>query len=277
MASARPPGQGRLPTGAVNNSVLAFGARHTAAEPEVYALALAEHFLDAAPPVDTAEPSITSSDLTPLEAAAPPSGVHSDVPSGVPSGVRHFTAGRPPRDVARVALSRDGTTTVLGGLRDVELFVTGGATFTGFARDAFTTTRTFTDRVFGARLDVTWWYARASGADHGTCRNRAHRAVVEALAGHTSRSSQHTFCRLGTAVLDACPDVTAVRVEGAHLTRALVDLTPFGTENDGRVYTAADTQRSTVSVDVHRTGTRLPDHPMSTQQSEGGSPCRRDT
>ncbi|WP_343066957.1 hypothetical protein [Streptomyces rectiverticillatus] len=250
-----------LPAGAINNSVLAFGARHTAAEPEVYALALAEHFLEAAPPVDTAELSITSSDLAPLEAAAPPSGIRARVRSeigagvrpGVRPGVQHFTAGPPPRDLARVTLSRGGTTTVLGGLGDVELFVTGGATFTGFARDAFTTTRTFTDRVFGARLDVTWWYAEASGADHGTCRNRAHRAVVEAFAEHTSRSSQHTFCRLGTAVLDACPEVTGVRVEGAHLTRALIDLTPFGTENDGRVYTAADTQRSTVSVDVHRT------------------------
>ncbi|WP_242705528.1 MULTISPECIES: hypothetical protein [Streptomyces] len=130
--------------------------------------------------------------------------------------------------------------------------VTEGATFTGFARDAYTTTQVFTDRVFGARLDVTWQHAERD-TDHRACRQRAGRALTEAFTGHTSRSSQHTFYQLGAAVLDACPEIAHVRVEGAHLTRALVDLSPFGVENDGRVYTAADHQRSTVAVDVHRT------------------------
>ncbi len=231
-----------LPTGAINNAVLALGARHTAAEPEAYAHALAECFLSAAPPVTTVDLRLSASELTPLDAGAPT------------PGVRHFTAAPPPRDHAHVTLARDGEAVVRGGLRDVELFVTAGATFTGFARDAFTTTEVFTDRVFGARLDVTWRFAEDSeDSDYGDCRSRARRAVADAFAGHTSRSSQHTFHHLGTAVLDACPEVAEVLVEGAHLTRALVDLGPFGMENTGRVYTAADGQRSTVSVVVHRT------------------------
>ncbi|MFI9234961.1 hypothetical protein [Streptomyces sp. NPDC053079] len=229
-----------LPTGAISNTVLALGAVHTASEPEAYALALSERFLAAAPPVGTVDLRLSSSDLAPLAAGAPP------------PGVRHFAAAPLPRDHAGVTLSREGPPLVCGGLRDVELFVTAGATFTGFARDEYTTTQVFTDRVFGARLDVTWRLAEGE-VDYGDCRDRARRALTEAFTEHISRSSQHTFHQLGSAVLDACPDVVEVRVEGAHLTRSLVDLGPFGMENDGRVYTAADGQCSTVSVTVHRT------------------------
>ncbi|MEU4212379.1 hypothetical protein AB0F13_20665 [Streptomyces sp. NPDC026206] len=229
-----------LPTGAIDNTVLAFGALHTAAEPETYALALAERFLAAAPPVTTVDLHLSSSDLTPVAAGEPR------------VGVRHFTAAPLTRDHAHVTLSREGEVALRGGLKDIELFVTAGATFMGFARDEYTTTQVFTDRVFGARLDVTWRLAERDG-DFRDCRDRARQAVAEAFAGHTSRSSQHTFHHLGSAVLDSCPEVTEVRVEGAHLTRSLVDLSPFGMANDGRVYSAVDSQRSTVSVVVVRT------------------------
>nr|AIZ66885.1 putative urate oxidase [Streptomyces sp. MA37] len=229
-----------VPVSSIANAVLALGARHTGADPETFALALAEHFFTSDHPPRTADVLVSCTDLAPLPAGAPQ------------SGVRHFGPGARPRDHAHVTLPYDGEPSVHGGLRGVELFVTGGATFTGFARDAYTTTRAATDRVFGARLDVTWHHTDKD-ADFHACRLRAGRAVTEAFAGHTSRSSQHTFYQVGTAVLDACPEIAHVRVEGAHLTRAPVDLTAFGIDNDGRVYTASDNQQSTVSVDVHRT------------------------
>ncbi len=239
-----------VPVSSINNSVLALGAQHTGSEPEAYALALAERFLEADHLVATVEMVMSATEFDPLRTEAlPPS---AGVGVGVGVGVRHFTVPARPRHHAHLTLSRDGEAVVRGGLLDIELFATGGATFTGFARDAYTTTRSLADRVFGARLNVIWRFSRTD-ADHRRCRSRAARAVTDAFAGHTSRSSQHTFYQLGAAVLDACPDVADVRVEGSHLTRALVDLTPFGTDNDGRVYTASDHQQSTVAVDVHRT------------------------
>lgn len=229
-----------IPTSSITNSVLAIGERHTGAEPETFALALAERFLAMGHPPRAADVSVSCAELDPL-AAGP-----------AQPGARHFGPSAGPRDHAHVTLPRDGEPTVRGGLRDIGLFVTGGATFTGFARDAYTTTQTFTDRVFAARLDLTWQHADRD-VDHRACRLRAARAVTEAFTGHTSRSSQHTFYQLGASVLDACPEIAHVRVEGAHLTRALVDLSPFGIDNGGRVYTVADDQQSTVAVDVHRT------------------------
>ncbi|GGX87253.1 hypothetical protein GCM10010324_35930 [Streptomyces hiroshimensis] len=229
-----------IPVSSIANAVLAFGARHTGAEPEAFALALAEHFLTADHPPRTADVSISCTELDPLGT------------DGQAEGPGHFGPGSQPRHHAHVAFPSAGEPTVRGGLQGIELFVTGGATFTGFARDAYTTTRAATDRVFAARLDVTWRHESAE-ADFRACRLRAGRAVTEAFTGHTSRSSQHTFYQLGAAVLDACPEIAYVRVEGAHLTRAPADLAPCGLGNDGRVYTVANHQQSTVSVDVHRT------------------------
>ncbi|MEV4922894.1 hypothetical protein [Streptomyces roseoverticillatus] len=228
------------PVSSISNAVLAFGARHTASEPEAYALALAEHFLAEARCVRTADVHLTASEFTPLPSDRPP------------SAAQHFSALARHQDHAHLTLSRHGEPVVRSGLLNMELFATGGATFTGFARNAYTTTQTFTDRAFGARADVTW---RHSGTDtnHGKCRARAEQAVVKAFSEHTSRSSQHTFHHLGAAVLDACPEVAEVRVEGAHLTRSPVDLTPFGVGNEGGVYTVADHQQSTVTVNIHRT------------------------
>ncbi|MGK5543736.1 hypothetical protein ACSNOH_03200 [Streptomyces sp. URMC 127] len=229
-----------IPVSSISNSVLALGARHTASEPETYALALAEHFLTADRCVLTADVRLTATEFAPLASDRPP------------SAAQHFSALARHQDHTHLTLPRHGEPVVRSGLLNMELFTTGGATFAGFARNAYTTTQTFTDRVFGARMNVTW---RHSGTDtgHGKCRARAEQAVVKAFSEHTSRSGQHTFHHLGAAVLDACPDLAEVRVEGAHLTRSLVDLTPFGAGNEGCVYTAADQQQSTVTVTVHRT------------------------
>ncbi|MDT0448290.1 hypothetical protein [Streptomyces hesseae] len=228
-----------VPVSSISNSVLALGARHTASEPETYALALAERFLTATTRVRSADVRLTASGFTPLP---------SDRPASV---AQHFSALPRHQDHAHLTLPRHGEPVLRSGLLNMELFATGGATFTGFARDAYTTTQTFTDRVFGARFNVTWRHS-GTDTDHGQSRARAEQAVVEAFSEHTSRSSQHTFHHLGAAVLDACPEVAEVRVEGTHLTRGLVDLTPFGVGNEGCVYTAADHQQSTVTVDIHR-------------------------
>ncbi|MCF3101798.1 hypothetical protein IPZ58_09400 [Streptomyces roseoverticillatus] len=230
-----------IPVSSISNSVLALGARHTASEPETYALALTEHFLTADQRVLTADVHLTAYEFTPL-------------PSGLPtSAAQHFSVLTRHQDHTHLTLPRHGEPVLRSGLLNMELFATGGATFTGFTRNAYTTTQAFADRVFGARMNVTW---RHSGTDtnHGKCRARAEQAVVKAFSEHTSRSSQHTFHHLGAAVLDACPEVAEVHVEGAHLTRSLVDLTPFGVGNEGCVYTVADHhQQSTVTVNIHRT------------------------
>ncbi|MEV5240404.1 hypothetical protein AB0K89_15075 [Streptomyces cinnamoneus] len=229
-----------IPVSSINNSVLALGTRHTASEPETYALALAEHLLTANRSVRTADVHLTASEFSPLPSSRPT------------SAAQHFSALARHQDHTHLTLPRHGEPVVRSGLVNMELFATGGATFTGFARDAHTTTQTFTDRVFGARMNVTWRHA-GTDTDHRRCRARAEQAVLTAFGEHTSRSSQHTFHHLGVAVLDACPEVAEVRVDGAHLTRSLVDLAPFGTGNEGCVYTATDHQQSTVTVTIHRT------------------------
>ncbi|MBF6047939.1 hypothetical protein GO001_22370 [Streptomyces sp. NRRL B-1677] len=229
-----------IPVSSISNSVLAIGAQHAASEPESYALALAERFLSATTRVRTADVRLTSSEFSPLL---------SDPPT---TPAQHFSAPARHQDHVHLTLPRHGEPAVRSGLLNMELFATGGATFTGFARDAYTTTQAVTDRVFGARMNVTWRHA-GTGTDHRQCRARAEQAVVKAFGEHTSRSSQHTFHHLGAAVLDACPEVAEVRVEGAHLTRGLVDLAPFGVANESRVYTATDHQQSTVTVTIHRT------------------------
>ncbi|MEU1309061.1 hypothetical protein ABZ419_09210 [Streptomyces cinnamoneus] len=229
-----------IPVSSISNSVLALGAQHTASEPETYALALAERFLTATRRVRTADVHLTASEFTPLPS------------DRLTSAAQHFSALNRHQDHTHLTLPRHGEPVVRSSLLNMELFATGGATFTGFARDAYTTTQTFTDRVFGARMNVTWWHS-GTDANHRTCRARAEQAVVNAFSEHTSRSSQHTFHHLGAAVLDACPEVAEVRVEGVHLTRSLVDLTSFGVGNEGCVYTVADHQQSTATVSIHRT------------------------
>ncbi len=199
-----------LPTDTQKNTVYAFAKRLGGVEPEVFALALAAHF------VDTAE-AITRARVTVDEYGWSRLGQHSFARRG--GAVR--------------------TCCVVGGLRDLVLLNTTDSEFRGFARDEYTTLAEAGDRVLATSVEAQW-RMRGPDPDWAASFAAARQAMVDAFVGTYSYSLQQTLYAMGSAVLAAVPAVCEVRLALPNKHHFLVDLSPFGMTNDDEVYFAAD-------------------------------------
>ncbi|WP_169978630.1 factor-independent urate hydroxylase [Microbispora sp. H10836] len=210
-----------LPTDTQKNTVFAFAKKHGVGASEDFALLLARHFVDSQPAIHHARVAIE-------EHAWERNGAfgHSFVRCG--------------REVRTCVAHHDGTRSwVVSGLRDLVVLNTTNSEFWGFAKDEYTTLPETRDRVLATAVDAAWRHADVSQDWDKTYEN-ARGALLAAFADTYSLSLQQTLYAMGTRVLAECPGVCEVRLSLPNKHHFLVDLAPFGLDNDGEVFFAAD-------------------------------------
>ncbi|MEV7802595.1 factor-independent urate hydroxylase [Microbispora sp. NPDC088329] len=216
-----------LPTDTQKNTVFAFANKHGVGAIEDFALLLARHFVDSQPAIHHARVEVE-------EHAWERNGAfgHSFVRSG--------------REVRTCVAHYDGTRSwMVSGLRDLVVLNTTNSEFWGFAKDEFTTLPETRERVLATAVDAAWRHGeppqdRDPSQDWDKTYENARGALLEAFADTYSLSLQQTLYAMGTRVLAACPGVCEVRLSLPNKHHFLVDLTPFGLDNDGEVFFAAD-------------------------------------
>ncbi|MDQ1739596.1 MAG: urate oxidase [Pseudonocardiales bacterium] len=212
-----------LPTDTQKNTVYAFAQQLGAVEPEVFALALARHFVDDRPGISRARVQLDSYAWSSI-------GPHSLVRSG--GEIRTVTV---------IHDERSGSW-VVGGLRELTLLNTTDSEFWGFARDEYTTLAETTDRVLATSVEARWRFrsAESDACDWAAAYQRARQALLDAFTGTYSYSLQQSLYAMGCRVLADAPEVCEVRLALPNKHHFLVDLSPFGLPNDNEVYLAAD-------------------------------------
>ncbi|MEO3813881.1 factor-independent urate hydroxylase [Sphaerisporangium sp. B11E5] len=212
-----------LPTDSQKNTVYAFAREHGIGQIEDFALLLARHFTGSQPAVHHARVAIE-------EYVWERQGPHS------------FARAAAEVRTCVVHHDEDGTTSVVSGLRDLVLLNTTGSEFHGFAEDRYTTLQPATDRVLATAVTAGWrHHPSATGSyDFGKSFEEVRRCLVEAFAGTHSLSLQQTLYAMGSRVLTSRAEICEVRLALPNKHHFLVDLTPFGLDNDNEVYFAAD-------------------------------------
>lgn len=76
--------------------------------------------------------------------------------------------------------------------------------------------------------------------DHDALFTGIRATLLETFARVHSLALQQTLFAMGRAVLEAFPDVVEVRLSMPNRHHFLVDLAPFGLDNPGEVFYAAD-------------------------------------
>jgi urate oxidase len=209
-----------LTTDAQKNTVFGFVRRLGDVEPEVLALELARHFVASQPPITRARVAVRQDEWT-------RHGPHSFVRSG-----QHA------RTVTVVHDAEVGTS-VVGGLRELVLLNTTDSEFWGFPRDEYTTLAETRDRILATSVDAQWRF-RGVEVDWPGAFAMALAAMTNAFRDTYSYSLQQTLYEMGTAVIDAVPDICEVRLALPNKHHFLVDLEPFGQDNPNEVFYAAD-------------------------------------
>jgi urate oxidase len=141
--------------------------------------------------------------------------------------------------MATVVCDADGSTCVVSGLRDLVVMKTAGSEFTGYVKDRFTTLPETRDRILATAVSARWRHAGASG-DWGESFAAARGEMLARFAAHHSLSLQQTLYEMGAGVLRARPEVAEIRLSLPNRHHFLVDLSPFGLENDNEVFRAED-------------------------------------
>jgi urate oxidase len=147
----------------------------------------------------------------------------------------------------------DGRAEVVSGVDDLVLLKSTGSEFHGFLVDRYTTLEPTDDRILATAVAANWRIA-ANEADWAECFRGARTALEEAFAITHSLSLQQTLYAMGEAVLAACSEVDEVRLSLPNKHHFLVDLGPFGLDNPGEVFHAADRPYGLIEGTVCRAG-----------------------
>ncbi len=105
--------------------------------------------------------------------------------------------------------------------------------------------------MLATSLDVRWRYG-TSAADWGAAYAGARAVLLERFAGTHSRALQHTLWEMGRGVLQAWPDIAEIRLVAPNKHHFVVDLSPFGLDNEGEVFHADDRPYGLIEATVTR-------------------------
>jgi urate oxidase len=214
-----------VPTDTQKNTVYAFAKEAAVGEIEEFGLRLGRHFVHDFPSVRRSRVSIEEYPWTRISVEGRPH-PHS------------FERGGAEKRLATVTCA-DGQAWVVAGLSDLVLLKSTGSEFWGYPRDRYTTLPETHDRVLATAVVARWRYSSLE-VDWGTAYREARRLLIEAFAAKHSLALQQTLYAMGEAVLKGLPEVAEIRLSMANKHHFVVDLSPFGLENDNEVFHAAD-------------------------------------
>ncbi len=144
-----------------------------------------------------------------------------------------------------------GETVVAAGLADCTVLKSTGSEFHGFPRDRYTTLEETSDRILATSVTATWRY---TGTDHDYDALYAgvRDTLLTTFADRHSLALQQTIFEMGKAVLERYGEVAEVSLSCPNKHHFLVDLEPFGLDNPGEVFYAADRPYGLIQATVLR-------------------------
>ncbi len=163
----------------------------------------------------------------------------------------------------------DGGLWITGGLKDLVVLKSSGSEFHGFLSDEYTVLEPTSDRIMATSLVARWRFGsldvEAFDFDEAYAEIKA--ALIETFAGFHSLALQQTLYQMGSAALEAVPELVEVRLSAPNKHHFAYNLAPFGIENRNEVFHADDRPYGLIQASVTRDG--APDAGPAWQQYSG--------
>jgi len=214
-----------IATDTIKNTVNVLAKQHLGDEIERFGLSLGRHFVGKYSQVESASAEIFAKSWQRMKIDSKPH-PHS------------FSAGSEAKIWTRVVCTRDAET-IQSGVRDLVILKSTGSGWEGYPRDEYTTLPETNDRILATSFDATWTWASAP-ADY----NRANEAILAAMlavfANNYSPSAQASVFEMGTAALEASREISRVEMAMPNKHCLLINLKPFGLENNNEVFVPID-------------------------------------
>ncbi|CUR56785.1 Uricase [metagenome] len=232
---------GILPTDTQKNTAFAFAKQKPLGAIEDYAVNLATHLMRQTPLANGARVGVEEFEWQRITVDGKGHD-HSFVRGG--QGTRNT--------IVTVESTEAGSTThVVSGIDGLVVAKTTGSEFRGFLKDEYTTLQETDDRILATSLVARWRYAH-NEVDWDSAYASIKGILLERFATIHSHALQETLYGMGKAVLETHPAVAEIKFSAPNKHHFLVDLSPFGTENPGEVFLAADRPYGLIEASVVR-------------------------
>jgi len=225
------------------NTIFAFAKEHGIPSPEEFLLRLSEHFVGG---FDWIEGGLWQAEQYEWERI---------LVDGRPHDHSFVRKGQGTR-LATVQVV-DAATHVTGGVKDLVVLKTTGSEFAGFPRDKYTSLVETDDRVMATSVTGRWRYlpeAVEAGIDYNELYAEVQQVLLSTFATVHSLALQQTLWEMGKAAIQARPELAEVRFAMPNKHHFVYDLAPFGLENPGEVFYAADRPYGLIEGTVIRDG-----------------------
>jgi urate oxidase len=226
-----------LPTDSQKNTIFAFAKSKGILAIEDFGLDLARHFVGDVDPVEGARIEIEEYAWE----------------RAVVDGAEHdHTWLRTGQEVRTAAVTVDAAGEhVIAGFKDLVILKSTGSEFAGFLKDEYTTLPETHDRVMATSLDVKWRYI-GTDIEWDAVYADVKRLMVKEFATLQSLALQQTLWHMGTAVLEAYPQIAEIRLKAPNKHHFDYDIDRFGIENHGEVFIAADRPYGLIEATITR-------------------------
>jgi len=224
-------------TDSMKNTVYAIGARNEIKSIEEYGIALAKHFLDGYTHVEEAYVRINEEIWNPI---AIEGGFHET----------SFVKNQADLRYAEIHMTRKATK-VTAGIDNLIVAKITNSEFSGYIKDAYTTLKDTTDRIFGTKIEARWTW-KNDQCDFNGGYEKARKLLLATFAHHHSLSAQQTLFAMGDAVLAAIPEVEEISLTLPNLHRLPFNLEPFGMENKNEIFLNTSEPHGTIKGTLKR-------------------------
>jgi len=151
---------------------------------------------------------------------------------------------------AKVVATRLGAVTE-SGLSDFTFMKSTQSGWENYIKDKYTTIPETHDRLAATSMEASWRWS-AAPASYESANARILTALLDVFATTYSRSLQDSLYRMGTAALEAVPEISDISMACPNKHYLLLNLTPFGLENNNQVFVATDEPSGQIECTVGR-------------------------
>ena len=225
-------------TDTMKNKINILAKEKLGSETEEFGREIGEHFLKTYPQVNDVEVSLSEHCWERLESNGSPHS-HAFMEK---SGAKPF---------AIVTCSRETGPKVDSGIENLLIMKSTGSGFEGFFKDQYTTLPETKDRILATRLRAVWSY-QTSPASHAATNAQILSAMLDEFAVRFSPSVQATLFEMGKAALRAAPEISKVTLTMPNQHCLLVNLAPFGIENENELFVPTDEPHGVIEGTVSR-------------------------
>jgi len=214
-----------VPTDTIKNTINVLAKEHLGPEIERFASSLGEHFLRCYKEVASASIEIAAKNWRRMPIDGQP---HSHA----------FVAGGDEKAWTRVVRTREAET-IDSGVRDLVILKSTGSGWAGYPKCEYTTLPETHDRILATSFDATWSWSSPPG-DYNAANEVILAAMLKAFANNYSPSAQRSVFEMGEAALAACREISRVQMKMPNKHYLLINLKPFGLENENEVFVPTD-------------------------------------